>query len=362
GADLISEAGDIMRGRVDYLYGDGRNLHSEYTGVDAHLYSGDVIVSGKEFSDVITQLGAYRIWQKNASQRFDQSGLNFLHKHSVDIGALKLKNRLMIAMGKLGLHSQVSLPVPYLDITEFHLMVDKRNFIPSLGFRWSYVPDFDQLLTISNSPQLESQDYNELLRQYRWVSQSQGYNAKLPLNLSIVYETQFPLNRDFQLKRISVENSTQYALQQVTLQSGVNPLIPSVNHTDIAHNRSQISASFGEGDFQFQQVVFTQLAYLSRHNWIRAAYQPVFGMETEATYRYESWNTGITLHQHYFSRDHLGRDLPEVIDLSLKAEYHYAKNSSIYLYANNLLNRRRWVFRTLPAEGINLYAGAKHRF
>lgn len=361
-ADFISDSGDLLRSRIAYLYADGRGLHNEYTGFDAYLYSGDVEVSDLLFKDVVTQLGAYRIWQRNSNQRFEQRGLNFYHQHDIELLSQTLENRLFISMGKLGLHSSISLPVPFLDSSALHLMLDKRHVIPSLGFRWTKVTDFDQLLTISNNPHVVNQDYDENINRYRWISLSQGYPALLPLNLNLSYEALFPLSKDFQLRSLKIENSNRYFVHKAILQSGVNPLIPDLTHTDVASNRTEFSAVFGDDGFNLTQLVFVDLNYLSRFNWIRAGYLPILGIETKAQYQLEKWNLGVALDQHFFSRDHLSNDLPEVIDLSLSSEYQPNQNSSIYLLASNLLNKRRWVYRSLPAQGITVFAGVRHRF
>ncbi|MCB5295437.1 MAG: hypothetical protein RBQ67_08785, partial [Candidatus Cloacimonadaceae bacterium] len=159
-----------------------------------------------------------------------------------------------------------------------------------------------------------------------------------------------------------LENRTQLAVQELNPVTSINPELPGIAATDVFSNNSTISASFGQGTIVFDQTLSLNLAYLSDQNWIRAPYQPLLAAESQITYESYPYGGELELNQLFFAVDHMQRDLPEVVDLSLEGRYDFGRYDQIYLRLENILGASIRPYRTLPNQGFSITAGIYHRF
>jgi hypothetical protein len=142
----------------------------------------------------------------------------------------------------------------------------------------------------------------------------------------------------------------------------MNPQIPMLSYNDVFCNESTANAVFGQGRVTFEQSVSLNLAFLGDRNWNRVPYQPLLNVESSLKYLAYPYSGTLSLNQDYFAKDHLQKDMPEILDLSLSGAYEFQELDQLYLKLSNLLDSEIRKYSKFPKRGFSIELGIKHRF
>ncbi|MDD4310674.1 MAG: hypothetical protein PHO32_09860 [Candidatus Cloacimonetes bacterium] len=282
----------------------------------------------------------------------------------IDSGWLDLKTKFLFQTGELGVQIAPLINSETLGINHLrpNLLIDSDFFIPTLGFLIRHPLTSGGVLYVINDPNIEKNSFLELKEKTPWVEFTDKHKLKLiPLNFKTGLEFIHPRSDDFTLSRLNIQNTVHYSLHGPQLVSGSNYGIAALHYTDLASNVCSVDALFRAGDLSLHQGAKLQLAYLPKYSYTRAAYLPAISFDTRILHSYKNFLFNLDIVQSYFTKDHLGNNLPEAVISNIGAEYREG-SSSLYIQLGNILNNKLYVFSEQPVNKRNLYLGMKHRF
>ncbi|MCB5265972.1 MAG: hypothetical protein PHG34_05650 [Candidatus Cloacimonetes bacterium] len=339
-----------------------KGLDSEYTMASLTSYHDKLELKNLNIRQMSHEIRVYQIEQDNSGVAFKSSGLGFSHQSLLDFEGFTWGNRLYLYSQKPVLHSFIEVQQGIMDKLSLHVIQDGYSFFPVPGFHWRYSTNYDQQLSIVNSPETQGNDYYELLEEYRWLSLAASRrNTTIPLNLKIALEDTHPWDNVF-LDRYLLANITKYKVNAPALRDSPNPEVPELYYSDVFSNESGISLSFGEGRLVFDQAIALSLSYMPNEDWLRQPYAPLLKVESTLVYQSPPFEARLGLNQHYFAIDHYQKPLPELLDICVNAAYDLNLQTQIYLKAENLLSSPKWQFKSLPRQDTSLFAGFVRRF
>ncbi|HPL51919.1 MAG TPA: hypothetical protein PLW08_04615 [Candidatus Cloacimonas acidaminovorans] len=324
----------------------------------------DLTIGNVSFKDISAQLGYNYIYQKNLNKPYKCNYLNVYLASCLEEEILNWKTKFMVKSGDFGIQIAPVYNGDIMDISKpgIHLLADAYTIVPSLEFLYRYPITGWGVLSLSNVPLLEGNDYLSFLEATPWISFSDAHKLKkTPLNFNAGLEYLYPQKINFSLGRLNINNNLRYEIDSPVLVSTNNYRIPTLRYTDVFSNLTSVEAFFKMDKLNMHQGLELELAYLTESDYTRAPYRPLLNLDSRFAYGYGNWYFNLDILQHYFTKDHRGHDLPEAIILNLGAEYH-KDNSAAYAQLANLFNRKEWVFSEQPGKGRNLYIGLKHRF
>lgn len=358
----LGERGALDFG-VKHFDTEMQDLDSEYTMASLASYHDKLGPMGLNIRQMSNEIRGYQIEQDDSGVAFKSNGLGFTHQSLLDLAGFTWGNRLYLYSEKPVLHSFIEVHHDKMDKFSIHVIHDGYSFYPVPGFHWHYNTNFDQQLSILNSPETKGNDHYELLEEYRWLSfDALRRNTTIPLNLKIALEDTHSSHKSFSLHRFLLANTTKYKVNAPVLRDSPNPEVPELYYSDVFSNESGIYLSFGEGKLVFDQAIVLSLGYMTNEDWLRQPYNPLLKVESTLIYRNLPFEAGLGINQHYFALDHYQKPLPELIDISINAAYDLSLHTQVYLRAENLLNSPKWQFKSLPRQDTSLYAGFVQRF
>ncbi len=362
-ADLMIDEDDTFR--LNFLHFDSElsGLDSRYSLGSAESYHERLEIWGIQIRRLANNLRVHSIRQDNMAFRQSENRLN-LHHHSIfDFGRFDWANVLDIYGANASIHTYVRIEDEILGQVSIHAMNDGGKLIAAPGFAWRLVTDFDQELSISNSPFGKINDYWDQLEKYRWLYFDQANkNTSVPLNLSISFEDISDSKIGLDNMSWKISNNSQYRIDEALLTDSVNPDVPALYFSDVFSNESRIRAAFGEGSLRFEQDLALKLAYMANDNWIRKPYEPLLKAQSVLRFVHYPYHADLEFKQEYFRRDHHQDDLPQLFDLGLRAAHDIDAQSQIYVHIDNLLNAKSRQFTSLPDGKTSIGAGLILRF
>lgn len=350
--------------RIQNVSSQGDDYDNTMMDFNISYYRPYFELSETNFKDISAQLSYSYLYQKIAEVPYKRNYLNLYLASSMEIEPWDIKAKLLTKEGDAGiqiasLYQDEFKRFPKVGI---NLTADAYNVIPSIEFLYRYPVNGFGVFSLANEPLLESNDYLSFLEASPWIAFSDAHKLKkVPLNLITSLDYLYPEKLNFSLARLNLQNKLLYEVDSPVLINSVVYRIPSVRYTDIFSNQTTLDAFFKLDKLNMHQDIELDLAYLSKDNYERVPYRSLLNLDSRFSYNYDDWFFNLDILQHYFTKDHLGNDLPEAFVLNIGAEYN-RDDSAIYVQLANLFNRKQWVFSEQPGRGRNFYLGVKHRF
>ncbi|MCK9558018.1 MAG: hypothetical protein PHO85_01465 [Candidatus Cloacimonetes bacterium] len=345
------------------LDAEGKSLNSKYLAAELYIFKDRYSFKHFDLNRMSNTFGIDLLDQRNQSLEREHSSANFVHSSVLSFPDFDWGNRGYFHTGRSSWHSYAEFDVTNFDKGSMHLMYDGRHFIPAPGFNLRYITDYDQQLSIVNSPSIQINPYAGVLRAYRWIYiPSKPKHTLIPLDFSIRLEDVLPVSTESFLRSFAVVNNSQYRINDALLTDSNNPKIPMSYYDDVFINTSTIHAGFGQGRVVFDQSLKLSLAYLAQQDWIRKPYNSLLQAESAFSFNQYPYSLSVSMNQYYFSVDHLQQDMKEVFDLSFEGAYEIERFSKLYLRCENVLNSDIRAFNNLPRQGVSIKAGIYHRF
>lgn len=320
--------------------------------------------SSFQINDFNLKLGYNYLKQENLGSVYQRDYLNVNLLGNILSGWLDANSNLVIHSAEFGIQVAPKINWNILDGSNIraHVLADKYCFIPSIGFLYRTPLSFGGVLSLSNTPGLESNDNVSQLDNSSWVQFGDKHKLqKTPLNLQGTLEFIHPDSWNYTLTRLSISNLIRYDVHKPALVSGLNYGVAEVDYIDVISSLSSVEAMFKLGKVTYHQGVNVDLAYKPRDFYFRVPYRPSLKLDSKFSYGYQNWHTNFGLEQNYFTKDHQDRNLPEFVNFYLGVEYSKG-GSAIYTQLDNLLDQPSISFTEQPLKGRNIYLGLKHRF
>jgi hypothetical protein len=316
-----------------------------------------------DFREMSNELRFYTLDQKYRLSSFSSEGVAWHHESTVKLADLLLSNSVYLYGTKPVIGSQLELKGNYIDRYSIGAIYDGLYMMPALTFDHTIDTGYDSALKISNRAHTAQQDYQDLLHQYTWIKMDERRrNTTVPLDFSLEYAMINPDIQDFHPVSVSVKNTTIFSKNKALLADSAMPDVVELVYDDVFENRSSLAAVFGSSPFTVIQNMAVSLAYETRHDWRRLAYNRMLQLESTARYESSPYHGQISFVQQYFAKDQAQRDLSELLDLNLEFGADIGSNGQLYMGLENLLNSNKRVHRALPKQRRHLYLGLIYRF
>ncbi|MDI3503495.1 MAG: hypothetical protein PWP64_431 [Candidatus Cloacimonadota bacterium] len=362
-ADFELEEGEELGIDLFHFRSQAKDMESEYTLGSLTSYLDYLSIFGLALRDMSNSMQISGLEQHNGAFSYQNNGLAFTHHSLLELKEMNWGNRLYLYAGHPALHSFIEYHEEDIEKFGMHIFYDSDIFLAAPGFYWRKILDFDKQFSIANQPETRTNDFYELLEEYRWLSfDAAQRNTTIPLNLTLGLDKSFVEQSGICLAAYQLSNNTQYQINAPLLRDGINPQVPELYYSDVFQNQSRFLASFKRACFYFDQSLELAVAFLSEEHWVRKPYQALISLGSSLRYERYPFQAELSFEQNYFARDHYQKPLAEFLDLGFKAGYELNLNSQVYLKCANLLDSPNHQFKSLPQQDISFYAGIKHRF
>ncbi len=361
GAELSKNVPLVFR--LEHIGSKAQDFKSSVMEFSVTHHNNKLDYRGLRFRDVHFALGLTGVQQEVlTTDEYDSNfALNVSERLVYD--NLDVYSKLLAYSGRAGIHiaPRLMLDLPSLNNFRFHILADSYRVLPSLSFLYKTQLTDMLVASVANDPLLLPNNYSELMESTAWLQLPAIHKLqKMPVNLSSSFEFRLPKSDKVSLSSLKLNNNIGYKVHAPVLTQGIVYGVPNLNLTDVSSYCSSLDAFFEMQDFTFKQTFAIELGYLPGDNWHRVGYLPVLGINSLVDYRIKDWIVGFDLKQSYFSKDHLGRNLPESVIANIGVEYHKAE-TAVYAQVGNLLNHNQRLYSEYPSQKRNIYIGFKHR-
>ncbi len=362
GGDLIPRLPVVFK--FDHSNTKAKDYKGSYFETELTHHRANLDLDYVQLKELLLSVGFSNLRQNILYSDYNRDYIDFHSMARILVSTMDIKTNLICQASEAGVDFAPLInwePASFSQI-RFHILADAYRVIPSFEFNLRHHLSDSGVISISNTPQIESHSFNSLLEGSQWIQFSDAHKLqKSPLNLKTSLDYRYPLSSSFSLSRMTITNNTRYDIHSPLLVSSTVYGVPLVEFVDVASSQTSVMAFFKMRDFTLNQELTVDLAYLPNQSMHRVGYRPVLKLETNLDYFTKDWVISMDIIQDYFTKDHTGRNLSEAINGNLGIEYHKG-DSALYAIAANIFNHRQWAFSEHPSFKRNLYMGVKHRF
>jgi hypothetical protein len=362
GGDMIPQLPVVFK--FDHANTKAKDYKGSYFETELTHHRATLDLDFVQLNELLLSFGFTNLRQKIRFDNYNRDYIDFHTRARILRSNLDIKTNVICQAGEVGvgLAPLINWEPGSFSQIRFHILADAYRVIPSLEFNVRHQLSDSGVISISNTPLIESHSFTSLLEGSQWIQFSDAHKLqKSPINLNTSLDYRFPLTSSFSLNKMSISNKTMYDVHSPVLATGATYGVPLVQFVDVASSQTSFLAFFKMRDFSLLQELCVDLAYLPNQSMHRVGYRPILKLETNLDYYANDWVFSIDVIQDYFTKDHTGRNLSESINGNLGVEYRKG-DSSLYAIAANIFNHRQWAFSEHPSYKRNIFMGAKHRF
>jgi len=136
-----------------------------------------------------------------------------------------------------------------------------------------------------------------------------------------------------------------------------NSQLPKLSSETVFKNSYRFGVNYGSSAVKLSQFVELNKGWLKERNDEEMPYLPFLTLDSSLELNLDPLRLKGTLNQYYNAKDELGNDLEEALELDADAYLRIGKDMTLYLTGQNLLNRGKVIYRTLPTEPVALFGG-----
>lgn len=136
-----------------------------------------------------------------------------------------------------------------------------------------------------------------------------------------------------------------------------NAQLPKLSSETVFKNSYRFGLNYGSSAVKLSQFVELNNGSLKERKDEEMPYLPFLMLDSSLELKLEPLLLKGTLNQYYSAKDELGNDLEEALELDADAYLSVGKDITLYLKGQNLLNKGRIIYRTLPGEPVAVFGG-----
>lgn len=332
-------------------------IYSLFNG-ELSTYSESFELGDLSLRKIINEMGFAKYVKRQGN---DKLRFNARHQSEAVWDNYMIGNSFVLDKKESALHSFARYyPHDDANIT-LHIMFDKHNFFPSLGFMWRNVFEYDTHLVIANEPKLIHNSLRALSDELSWtILDCEQENTLMPLDLSFRFQKthfgEMPL-------KLEISNNTTYENAKPMRSYNAGSDIVEVVFDKYVANLSQASVVYEGKDFDIEQIVSFEIPYLpdTKEYWL--PYHAPFKLITKASVQpFQKLDIGMTIEQDARRRDLDENKLPYIVDVSIFSSYYLNDFNRIYLSIENVLNSDIEEYYKIPKKKVNGLLGLEVRF
>lgn len=330
--------------------------HSLLTG-DASVYTESFELGELSLHKMVNQAGYYNYLHPDGKKR----GLFARHQSEARWEDATLANHFIVDKKESAWHGSARYHFHEDSSIALHTMIDKHSFIPSLGFTWRNVLDYDSYMVISNEPELIRNSFLLLTESFPQTLIDQEQRSTLvPLNLSFGYQKRNIGGLQLQLE---LSNTTRYESGKPLRRYDVAERLTTLVYNRYAENRSDASMGYRGKSFGILQSLSYSIPYMpdTKEYWL--PYHAPIKLNTSAGISpTEKLQLGLSLTQSFGRQDLSKSALPYLADLSFHGSYLLTDYNRIYINIENILNSNIVDYHGFDKEQRRALLGLEARF
>ncbi|MFO7660892.1 MAG: hypothetical protein R6V77_08260 [Candidatus Cloacimonadaceae bacterium] len=136
-----------------------------------------------------------------------------------------------------------------------------------------------------------------------------------------------------------------------------NAFLPKLSSQTVFQNIYRFGLNYGSSAVKLSQFVELNKGWLKERNDAEMPYLPFLTLDSSLELKLDPLHLKGTLNQYYKAKDELGNDLEEALELDADVYLRFGKDITLYLKGQNLLNKGRIIYRTLPGEPVAVFGG-----
>jgi hypothetical protein len=157
---------------------------------------------------------------------------------------------------------------------------------------------------------------------------------------------------------LSLDAGVSYFIDKpVYYPSVLYTVLPEAFKERVLLNSILLKVQYGKGKSLLTQSLEVSKGWIKSKADIELPYEPLVKLETDYQYMNGDFKLNAWLSQQYFTKDENCEQLRESIDLGTKLDYKVLRNLVIYAKAENLPDKGKIVFRTIPTDPLTVVMG-----
>lgn len=240
-----------------------------------------------------------------------------------------------------------------INITENHV-------VPSMHLAQRYIIDNSSYLFLYQKSSVDIKDNFSLLKEQPWQYDiSDAFITFNPINFQVVYTYKNPVTHPINTI-LSAESGIKYSIDEPAYQT-LDGGLPFIYSADVLKTYLGASGDITYSDFSVKQSFELNKGWYTSNSQ-NIHYLPLFTSKSSIKYRRDNYNISGWLNQYFGTKSDENKYLRDALVLGLGTEYNLRTNVTLYLKADNLLNKGRIIYRTVPEEPLSVKAGILYSF
>jgi len=287
---------------------------------------------------------------------------NFISQYNLGCDASYIQKTPILSLEAMRKQSDDEEPFDFLKGLTVYA-TDKR-IVPGIYLSKTFdkIAESTNLLLYQDSS-LKTWDTYDLMLSQPWQKRQEKAIVSInPLNSHLVI-TNNSLRVKLRHIYLSADIGIQYFVDEpIYTASIVSNALPIARAEGILKSNLTLTGKISKDSLSFSQSCQIDKGWLSAHAYSALYYQPLISAESLVKYAWQDFALAGLLKQYYYTQSEDGKFLREAIDLGAKLEYSVRQEVTLYCQISNLLNRGKYVYKTLPTEPASIMLGAMFYF
>jgi len=339
----------------------GDDFSSSLFGYFLHNELRELKLGPLEFSGFKTRLSLENLDQSATAVSDVKFIPGFEHSHSLSWKKHNLRNGFWLQDDSHALSIQYKVPfissaTPELDLG---LMTDFHRLLPAVDIHKRIVLKPNLYLELSNQAKLRGHSYSQLGEIHPWTLLPEGEQFTLvPLDLSLKAYQLF--RQEGFLSMLSFSHNASFAYNEPLLGTLENGNQTILSHQKLLANHSALDLRLNLFGLKLNQSLNLDLEHLPGSDWQRRPYSPMFRAVTSTSFAFGDTEISASFDQAYAQEDELGKQLPEILDLSLSLLYPLSRDLRLKASLANIFNTPYRNYGDLPQAGRTLFVSVSY--
>jgi hypothetical protein len=295
-------------------------------------------------------------WNNSLQFRYSYSGL-----YEFVLGAAYTQKTPVFSVNASKIQSE---PEESLDFLRgLSLYATDNRVVPGVYLSKRFMPFNDTSVLLYQESKVRTHDISDLLLEQPWqygrdksIVSFNPLNSHLIVNNKSLSIAKLPLN-------LSGDMGIGYYVDEPTYSAvSIADDLPVAKPENILQGNLDLSCRVSRESLSFTQSVKLDKGWLAGHSYSELSYLPLFSLESVFGYQYRGFDFAVWLNQFYNTIDDNTEHLRESVDLGAKVDYRFKPDIILYGKLSNLLNKGKYVYRTLPVVPASVLIGFEYYF
>jgi len=246
------------------------------------------------------------------------------------------------------------------------LYVSDKNIVPGIHLSKRTFLNKNNYIQLYQKSDVEIWDnYNLLINQPWQMLQTDALISFKPVNTHIIFSNK-SLSFNGRPICLNADAGVQYLIDEPVYIKPVSDLLinalPLAEAENVLKSNIKLNGAYDTDGFSFSQSVSLEKGWVTTYSNATLPYLPLLTLDTDIEYNVESFKITNWLKQYYSTKTEEKEYLRESFDLGAKVEYNITPDFTIFIEGQNLLNKGKINYRTVPTEPASAMIGLLYIF